>query len=159
MNEGLGSTEPALSDSFSCIFSSRLFLPMKVVGIPKAFGRLSRHIGPRIRTQKIYNPKESSRCIGRNGTTPRRACRSAHHEGKFKIPFPLSDSSIGISSSRLLLLMKVVGIPKAFGRLSRHIVPIHREERCESSESLSKGNLPKTGTLSAKFSRALIDRA
>ena len=48
----------------------------------------------------------------------------------------LSDSLIGRSSSRLLSHMKVVGIPKAFGRLFRLVVPIHREERDDSSESL-----------------------
>ena len=47
--------------------------------------------------------------------------------------------------------MKVVGIPKAFGRLFRLVVPIHREERDDSSESLSKGDLAKQGTFGAKL--------
>ena len=73
-----------------------------------------------------------------------------HHERRYENPFALSDSLIGISSSRLLSHMKVVGIPKAFGRLFRLVVPIHREERDDSSESLSKGDLAKQGTFGAK---------
>ena len=76
-----------------------------------------------------------------------------HHERKYENPFALSDSLIGISSSRLLSHMKVVGIPKAFGRLFRLVAPMHREERDDSSESLSKGDLAKQGTFGAKLAR------
>ena len=97
-----------------------------------------------------------------------------HHERRFNIPFVLSDSLSVIYSSRLLYSVKVVGTPKAFGGLFRLVGPrirtpktkstisgpacpdtsgtSHREERDESSESLSKGNLPITGTYCAKLS-------
>ena len=67
------------------------------------------------------------------------ARQSRHPPRREHQPFALCDSLIGIFSSRLLSHMKVGGIPKAFGRLFRLVVPIHREERDDSSERLSNG--------------------
>ncbi len=115
-------------------------LPSPATADGAIIGRLSARVNSKAMESKKLPEKPKVGMVRQVPTRSRMLDKvGTYYKRNHENPIALSDSLIGISSSRLLSHMKEVGIPKAFGRLSPHVVPMHREERNEFSESLSKG--------------------